>query len=113
MTTPTLGQLVWYYRDRAHARGMKSVDDHEPFMAFVASVATDRLANLLVIDHLGTTFACQSVPVFQDDDKDDKKAPAHCELKAPKPKEAKVPPGAFQSVPPPQASPPPPPKAHG
>jgi hypothetical protein len=45
----------------------------------LSAVLVDRLVNVLVIDHMGGTFALQSVPLFQGDDKDDKEALAHCE----------------------------------
>lgn len=84
---PTVGQGVWFYADRAHAKGMKSVDDSQPFAAMVASAPSARVVNLLVVDHLGTTFTVQSVPLFYGDDKDDKTALSHCELEPPEPKE--------------------------
>jgi hypothetical protein len=82
-----VGQEVWFYGDRKHALGMKSIDDAAPFAAIVAASTSERLINVLVIDHLGTTFALQDVPLFQGDDKDDLTAPYHCELNAPKPRE--------------------------
>jgi hypothetical protein len=85
--TPIPGQIVYYYADHKHASGMKSKDDDAPFAAMVAWPLSDRLVNLLVLDHNGTTFPLQSVPLFQGDDKDDKTAPSHCELKPPVPKE--------------------------
>jgi hypothetical protein len=45
----------------------------------LSAVLVDRLVNVLVIDHMGGTFALRSVPLFQGDDKDDKEALAHCE----------------------------------
>lgn len=83
----SVGQPVWFYSDRNHARGMKSIDDSAPFAAVVASSTTDRLINVLVIDHHGTTFALQDVPLFQGDDADDLSSPFHCELNAPAPRE--------------------------
>jgi hypothetical protein len=82
-----VGQPVWFYSDRDRARGMKSVDDSAPFAAIVASSVSDRLVNVLVVDHIGTTFALQDVPLFQGDDQDDLAAPYHCELNAPAPRE--------------------------
>jgi len=83
----SVGQAVWFYGDREHARGMKSVDDSAPFAALVASSVSDRLVNVLVVDHLGTTFALQDVPLFQGDDQDNLAAPYHCEFNAPDPRE--------------------------
>lgn len=84
---PAVGQPVWYYADHNRTKGMKSYDWDAPFAAFVAYVPSDRLVNLLVIDHNGTFFGVSSVAVFQGDDGDDKSALSYCELEAPKPKE--------------------------
>ena len=84
--TAGIGQTVWFYGDHAHAKGMKSIDDGAPFAAIVASVPNDRLVNVLVIDHNGTTFPLMGVPMYQGDDKDDKKAVCHCSFDAPEPK---------------------------
>jgi hypothetical protein len=82
-----VGPIVYFYGDHKHAKGMKSLDDDLPFTAIVASVTNDRLVNLLVIDHMGSTFPVQAVPLYCGDDEDDKTALYHCELEAPKPKE--------------------------
>src|ERR1700675_1890266 len=74
----SVGQPVWFYADRERARGMKSID---------AAATSDRLANLVVIDHQGTMFPVQDVPVFQGDDKDDLAAPFYCMLDAPPPRQ--------------------------
>ena len=104
-----VGQPVWFYGDRKRALGMKSIDDSVPFAAFVASSTNDRLVNVLVVDHLGTTFALQDVPLFQGDDKDDLTAPSHCELNAPMPfvaEDAQAP-GPVAPVPAAMGAPPP------
>lgn len=88
--TPLVGQTVYFYPD-ARERGMKSNDYARPFAAIVADVLNDRLVNLLVIDHNATTFASQSVVLFQGDDEDDKDARCHCELKPPAPPAPKEP----------------------
>lgn len=81
-----VGQIVYFYPDRDRAKGMKSVDDTEPMAAIVAAAPTDRLINVLAIDHAGTTFAFQGVPLWQGDDKDDHTAPFHCEFEPPPPR---------------------------
>lgn len=86
MNPLVIGQPVWFYADREHVRGMTRIDDTEPFAAIVASAPSDRLVNVLVIDHVGATFPLQSVALFQGDDKDDFAAPCHCELEMPAPK---------------------------
>jgi hypothetical protein len=86
LETPEIGQPVWYYADHARTKGMKSHDWDVPFAALVTYVWDDRLVNLLVVDHDGSTFALARVPVFQGDDEDDRSAPFHCELEAPKAK---------------------------
>lgn len=85
--TPEIGQIVYFYPD-ARERGMKSNDYSRPFAAIVADVLSDRLVNLLVIDHNATTFASQSVALFQGDDQDDQMVRCHCEFEPPAPKEA-------------------------
>jgi hypothetical protein len=75
----TVGQQVFFYPDRKHARGMKSLDDAQPFVAIVAYASvTGRRVNVLVIDHNGSTFAMNGVPMWQGDDRDDKKARSYC-----------------------------------
>lgn len=85
--SPVIGQPVWFYADREHTKGMKCVDEAQPFIAFVASAPTARVVNILAIDHLGTSFPLQNVPLFHDDDKDDHTVAAHCELSPPEPKQ--------------------------
>lgn len=46
----------------------------------LAAGVNDRLVNLSVIDHTGVLFPISAVPFFHGDDKDDKGAPAHCEV---------------------------------
>lgn len=79
MIEPSIGRIVWYFADHAATKGMKSTHPEEPFAAIVTAIHTDRLVNLLVFDHQGTTFAMQSVPLFQGDEDDDETAIAHCE----------------------------------
>lgn len=79
MIEPSIGRIVWYFADHAATKGMKSTHPDEPFAAIVTAVHTDRIVNLLVFDHQGTTFAMQSVPLFQGDEEDDETAIAHCE----------------------------------
>src|SRR6185437_9151392 len=75
----TIGQQVFYYPDREHARGLKSMDNTLPFVAFVAYASvTGRRVNVLVVDHNGSTFPMTAVPMRQGDDKDDKKALSYC-----------------------------------
>jgi hypothetical protein len=88
LVTPTIAQPVWYYAEHARTKGMKSHDWDVPFAAMVVYVWSDRLVNLLVIDHEGKTFAMSKVPLHQGDDEDDQSAPFYCSLEAPKPKEA-------------------------
>lgn len=77
------GETVYFYADAAHVGGMTRLDDTEPFKAIVAYSHSDRLVNLLVIDHVGSIFPLESVVLYQGDDKDDKLVPCHCETRAP------------------------------
>jgi hypothetical protein len=52
---PAIGQPVWYYAEHTRTKGMKSYDWDVPFAAVVAYAPSDRLVNLLVVDHDGTT----------------------------------------------------------
>lgn len=85
-----IGQIVYFSADHDQLGGMKRIDEDEPFAAIVACALNDRLVNILAIDHNGTTFAFQRVPLFQGDDRDDKKAPWHCDFDAPEPKKTVV-----------------------
>ena len=87
VAAPAIGQPVWYYAEHSRTKGMKSYDWDVPFAAMVAYAPSDRLVNLLVVDHDGTTFPISSVAVFYGDDGDDHNALSYCELEAPKPKE--------------------------
>ena len=80
-----IGQIVYFYAAPGQQGGMKKIDDNSPCAAIVAGSVSDRLVNLLVIDHRGSTFACESVPLFLGDDKDDHSALCHCGLDAPAP----------------------------
>ena len=94
------GQIIYFY-DHDSALAMKSIDDAEPFAAIVASVRMPPpppevpaeaaaagapapkplppLVNLLVIDHIGTTFALQAVPLFAAGDEAANGQRYHCE----------------------------------
>jgi hypothetical protein len=76
-----VGQIVYFYPDLKQARGMKSIDNTQPFAAIVASSDPNgRLVNIVAIDHKGSIFPCMAVPMFQGDEHDDKKARSHCEF---------------------------------
>lgn len=64
---PTVGRVMWYYPGTEEA-----YNDAAPLAAMVAHVFDEpgggHIANLLVVDPLGGTFAAQDVPVVQQND---------------------------------------------
>lgn len=58
MIKPTVGRHVWYW--------MPDTPQTKPFAAIVASVITDSLVNLSVIDSEGNQYGQRSVPLIQD-----------------------------------------------
>ena len=85
METATIGQTVWFYADHDRTRGMLSNDMDKPFAAIIADIVSERVVNLLVIDHIGGMFPMENVALFLGDDEDDRAARCHCELEPPKP----------------------------
>lgn len=49
---PTIGRKVWFWPGPDHAE-MNVLNDEQPLDATVVFVHSDRMVNLLVIDHMG------------------------------------------------------------
>jgi hypothetical protein len=65
MIKPTVGRKVWF-SPTEHGPGTKLGE--QPFDATILYVHNDRLVNLLVVDHIGTSFPLTSVVLLQDGD---------------------------------------------
>lgn len=70
--SPTPGRVVWYYPTPWPASQQNSdplvFNTDQPFAAIVASVRSDRLVNLMVIDPNGNPHARASITLMQDGD---------------------------------------------
>lgn len=66
MIAPSVGRIVWF-RPGANTGTMTARGD-QPLAAQVVYVWNDRLVNLLVTDHIGTTHALSSVQLVQEGD---------------------------------------------
>lgn len=70
MIKPTVGRKVWYRPtafDKSGPGGMHAALD-QPLDATVVYVHSDRMVNLLVVDHMGRSFPKTSVQLLQEGD---------------------------------------------
>ena len=72
MIEPTVGREGWY---QPHRAPFGAVLGDQPFKASVCFVHSDRLVNLLVVDHVGHTYAQPNVILVQDGDVKPTEAP--------------------------------------
>jgi hypothetical protein len=71
MIKPTIGRKVWFWPDSsvyANYISDPTPVENQPFDATVVAVYGDRMVNLRVTDHNGTSWFESSVPLMQDDD---------------------------------------------
>lgn len=68
--TPTVGRKVWFYPGNCQTppAGFTTYPGDQACDATVVYVHNDRMVNLLVIDHIGRTYAVPSVRLVQPDD---------------------------------------------
>lgn len=65
MIKPTVGRMVWYYKDKSQTQ---IVQHEQPLAAQICMVWGDRMVNLHVIDANGVAHAVTSVQLVQDGD---------------------------------------------
>lgn len=64
---PTVGRVVWYYPQADNTPpGLARPADGQPLAAIIASVHSDEVVNLTVLDALGNPHSCCLVALLQD-----------------------------------------------
>lgn len=66
MIKPTVGRIVWYYKDALQTNIVQHGLSTDPLAAQICMVWNDRLVNLHVIDANGTAHAVTSVELVQE-----------------------------------------------